>query len=136
MPAAILVSLFLAALLSACAAEPPAPAPAPPAPLAAASSCRLGALVDAVQGILATTPGVYELTRLTGARAATFMRAFNQAPPPSDIRADEVAVLHRGQERNALVILAVSGCVTDMAPMRLDFVRAWIDGRQRGEQRA
>lgn len=126
--------LALLLFLAACAPAPP-PQLATAAPAQIAPTCPRGTLDATVRDILAAVPGVKAI-RLTGARAQRFMAAFNAAPPPSDIKADEVALLRRGEEPAVLLILAIRGCVTDMAPMSYEQVRAWAAGMQIGERRA
>ncbi|TQV80312.1 hypothetical protein [Denitrobaculum tricleocarpae] len=99
----VLAALWAAFLLSACSTTP-VPEP-PPAPVVAQPACKTPSQ------IVAEVPAdISVLAYLTGSRAIAFMNAYNEMPPRSFIRADEVLILQKAGVTSVAVLRFMGGC--------------------------
>lgn len=117
--------MVLGLLVAACTAEPQI-VPAPPVPVA--SACR--PVQDAATA-LAHRYGIRRVYRLSGDSAARFMRSYNASEPVSDMRADTVLVMARGDL--AAVLFGLNDCVVHIGSAPLERVKAWASGLATGE---
>ncbi len=64
------------------------------------------------QAVIKFTAYAYEMERLTGAIAQSYLMAYNAVPPATDVKADEIIVIATPfQPDRVYVIMALEGCV-------------------------
>ena len=64
------------------------------------------------QAVIKFTPYAYEMERLTGVDAQSYIMAYNAVPPETDVEVDEVIVIATPfQPDRVYIIMVLKGCV-------------------------
>lgn len=82
---------------------------------------------DAVKAqVLAVIPNAYVIDEFEGAPAQGILRGYNEAPPPSDWRAERITVMHAPGFAHVLLIAHTGGCVVFKDQVPLAAFMSWV----------
>jgi hypothetical protein len=81
---------------------------------------------DVMAQVLAVIPNAYIAEEFDGAPAQGVLRGYNEAPPPSDWRAERITVMHAPNFAHVLLIAHTDGCVVFKDQVPLPAFLSWV----------
>ena len=89
-----------------------------------AQTCETPA--DVMAQVLAVIPNAYIAEEFDGAPAQGVLQGYNEAPPPSDWRAERITVMHAPNFAHVLLIAHAGGCVVFKDQVPLPAFLSWV----------
>ena len=89
-----------------------------------AQTCETPA--DVMAQVLAVIPNAYIAEEFDGAPAQGVLQGYNEAPPPSDWRAERITVMHAPNFAHVLLIAHTGGCVVFKDQVPLPAFLSWV----------
>jgi hypothetical protein len=89
-----------------------------------AQSCETPA--DVMAQVLAVVPNAYVSETYSGDEAQVILKGYNEAPPPSDWRAERITVMHAPGFAHVLLIAHAGGCVVFKDQVPLPAFLSWV----------
>lgn len=89
-----------------------------------AQTCETPADVKAQ--VNAVIPSAYVLEEFSGAPAQGVLRGYNEAPPPSDWKAERIIVMHAPGYAHVLLIAYTGNCVVFKDQVPLAAFMSWV----------
>lgn len=81
---------------------------------------------DVMGQVLAVIPNAYIAEEFEGAPAQGVLRGYNEAPPPSDWRAERIIVMHAPNFAHVLLIAYTGNCVVFKDQVPLPAFLSWV----------
>lgn len=89
-----------------------------------AQTCETPA--DVMKQVLAVVPNAAVVDAYEGAPAQVILRGYNEAPPPSDWKAEKIIVMHAPGFSHVLLIAFTGNCVVFKDQVPLPAFLSWV----------